>query len=610
MEKHLSVFTFSPLLLAAFGWLSICGLPFADGVTRLAGEIGNAAAIMKMKIFILTILLLAPLAEMQAEDRTADICVYGGTSSGLLAAIAAAKSGRHVLVVEPSRWLGGMTGGGIRVGRDCVYPEDIGTLTKMMLKEDSNLGISNPHHGQAQLRDVWQRLMKEHGIEVLYEHRLKAVQKEGKRIVGIDLEKAPTEKDGCPAAQALPGADTRIAAKVFIDASYEGDLMAKAGVRYAIGRESAHQYGESLGGIRPIKPGQTVEVDPYVKPGDPSSGLLPMISPEPPGNAGDASRHFIAFNFRLNGEDEPIRPPDHFKPENYELLRRIQAAGGKIGWPSDNFNRQTIISGGLLGLQADYPDADWPTRARIWREFIEHVKSLSQITGKPALLNHEDYPDTGGFPHQLYVRMGRRMLGPYIMTQADVECKTQAEDSIGLGYYWVDIYPCRVVALSDGKHVATEGEMFEKIAPHPYRIPYRAITPKEDECTNLLVPVCMSASHVAMASIRMEPTYMIMGESAGIAAVQALEQNVAVQDIDPQRYRKALLDAGQVLEWKGQWDSREEWNKSKPGFDWLFPWIDKNKDGKISESEFLEFRDFKQKNRDWENLIKEDLGNK
>jgi hypothetical protein len=577
---------------------------------------------MKPTLTILAALLLAPLAALQAAERTTEVCVYGGTASGLLSAIAVAKSGRQVLVIEPSRWLGGMIGGGIRPRRDCVYPNDIGGLTKMMLQEDDNLGVDHPHHGQAKLRAVWQRLMQEHQIEVIYEHRLKSVQKTGTRIVRIELEKASPEKDACPAAQALPGMGMSVTAKVFIDASYEGDLMAKAGVRYTIGRESARQYGESLGGIRPIKPEHTVKVDPYVKPGDPSSGLLPMISPEPLGNVGDASRHIIAYNFRLNGEDEPIGLPDHFQPENYALLRRILAAKGKIGWPSDNFNRHTIISGGLLGLQADYPDADWATRSRIWRDFIEHVKSLSQITGQPARLNHEDYPDTGGFPHQLYVRMGRRVLGLYVMTQADVECKTQVEDSIGLAYYPVDIYPCRIVALPDGQHVATEGEMYEKVAPHPYRISYRAIMPKANECANLLVPVCMSASHVAMASIRMEPTYMIMGESAGIAAVQALEQNVAVQAIDAQCYRKALLDAGQILEWnskgfgsgknsssqQNEWNSREEWNKTKPGYEWLFPAIDKDKDGTISAAEYREFQDYKKKHPDWQKRIRGELG--
>lgn len=571
---------------------------------------------MKPTLSFLTALLLAPLAVLHAADRTTEVCVYGGTASGLLSAISVAKSGRQVLVIEPSRWLGGMIGGGIRVKRDCVYPNDIGGLTKMMLNEDANLGVDDAHRGQGKLRAVWLRLMKEHKIEVIYEHRLKSVKKEGLSIVQIELEKAPPEKDGCPAAQALPGEGMSIAAKVFIDASYEGDLMAKAGVRTTSGRESAQQYSESLGGIRPIDANRTIKVDPYMKPDDPSSGLLPMISPEPAGKPGDASRYIIAYNFRLNGKDEPIGPPDHFQPKNYELLRRILTAKADklIGWPSDNFNRQTIISGGLLGPQADYPDADWATRSRIWRDFIEHVKSLSQITGKPARLNHEDYPDTGGFPHQLYVRMGRRMVGPYVMTQADVEGTPTVEDSIGLAKYKVDIYPCRIVAV-DAEHVATEGEMFVEIAPHPFRIPYRAITPKADECANLLVPVCMSASHVAMAAIRMEPTYMIMGESAGIAAVQALEQNVAVQAIDAGKLRKALLDAGQILISKDEsaqsaWNTREEWNKDKPGHEWLFPVIDKDNDGKISAAEYKEFQAFKKKHADWQILLKSGLRGK
>lgn len=558
---------------------------------------------------IIAALLLVPLAVIQANDtRETEVCVYGGTSSGLMAAIAVAKSGRKVLVIEPSRWLGGMTGGGIRPRRDCLYPQDIGGLTKMMLDEDGKLGVKHDHHGQAEIRDIWQRWMKEHNIEVIYEHRLKSVKKEDGKIVEIELENAPPEKDGCPAAKALPDAGMAIKAKVFIDASYEGDLMAKAGVKYTVGRESSAQYGESLGGIRPIKKGQMVNVDPYVKPGDSSSGLLPLISPEPLGNMGDESRHINAYNFRLNGEDEPLGEPENYQPEKYELVRRILAVDeGEIGWPSDNLSRQTIVSGGLLGRQSDYPDADWATRAQIWREFIEHVKSLSKVTGRPALRNYRDYPDTDGFPHHLYVRLGRRMLGPYVATQADLECKTEISDPIGLAYYPVDIYPCRIVAMPDGQHVATEGEMYETISPRPYKISYRSITPKAEECKNLLVPVCMSASHVAMSSIRMEPTYMILGESAGIAAVEALEQNVPVQDIDQKQYRKALIAAGQVLEPgphpQREWDSQDEWNKTNPGQERFFPFIDKNKDGKISVSEHTAFQNYKKKNPDWKSRL-------
>lgn len=549
-----------------------------------------------------------PLEPLMAKDLNTEVCVYGASSSGLLAAIAIAKSNRRVLVIEPSQWLGGMTGGGIRAGRDCDYPNDIGGLTKKILKADAGLGIENAHHGQAETRAIWQKLVKENQIEVIHDHRLKSVKKDGTRIVGIELENAPTEKDGCPAEQALPDRDISVSANLFIDASYEGDLMAQAGVRYTVGRESAKQYEESLGGIRPIKAGQMVKVDPYLKPGDPSSGLLPLITPGPLGNPGDASPHINAYNFRLNGEDEPVAPPDNDPTEKYELVRRILAVEEKkVGWPSDNISRQTIVSGGLLGRQSDYPDGDWATRSQIWREFIEHVKSLSKVTGKPARLNHRDYPETGGFPHQLYVRLGRRMLGPYVMTQADVECKTFVEDSIGLALYAVDIYPCRIIATPDGQHVATEGEMFEKISPHPYRISYRSIIPKADECTNLLVPVCMSASHVAMASIRMEPTYMVMGEAAGIAAVQALEQNAAVQEIDQPRYRQALLDAGQILEWtpsKETWSSREEWNRTKPSHQWLFTAIDNDQDGKISSAEYKDFQSFKAAHKDWEQQLR------
>ena len=543
--------------------------------------------------------------------HTTEICVYGGTSSGLVAAIAIAKTGHKVLVIEPSRWLGGMTGGGIRVRRDCAYPHAIGGLTQQMIVEDINLGVDDPHSGQRQLRDVWLRLVKEHRIEVLYEHRLKSVYKNGTRILQIQLEKAPPQKDGCPIGQASSDEYINLSAQVFIDASYEGDLMAYSGVRYTVGRESVRQYGECLAGVRPIEKRYTLEADPFVKRGDPTSGLLPLISPEPVGNVGDASKYMLAYNFRLNGKGAPIQEPEPFEPERYELLNRMKFK--KIGWPSDNFDRATLVSGGLLGPHADYPEADYATRARIWRDSIEHVKYLSKLTGKPTLLNTEDYPDTDGFPHQLYIRMGRRMISTYVMTQSDVQCLTHVDDSVGLAFYSVDIYPCRLVALADGKHIATEGEVFAHISPTPYRIPYRSIVPKREECENLIVPVCMSASHVAMASIRMEPTYMVMGESAGIAAVKAIEQHSAVQSIDAKDYRKALLAAGQILDKEPtplrppkvlfpdqESVSFEEWSKiASHAWEWVFDFIDQNKDGKLNKGEYETFLDFTKSNPQW-----------
>jgi len=215
-----------------------------------------------------------------------------------------------------------------------------------------------------------------------------------------------------------------------------------------------------------------------------------------------------------------------------------------------NYDRDQMISTGIPGRQSDYPDADWPERAKIWREWIDHVKIMHKITGSTKRLPTGWYPDTGDIPHFLYVRLARRMIGEHVMSQHDLMLQTDVENPIGLGYYMVDIYPCRLIATADGK-VASEGETSILISPGPYQIPYESIVPKKQKCDNLLVPVCMSASHVALASIRMEPTYMIMGEAAGIAAARSLDEKAAVQEIDQKGYRKALLEAGMVLEWDG-----------------------------------------------------------
>ena len=255
------------------------------------------------------------------------------------------------------------------------------------------------------------------------------------------------------------------------------------------------------------------------------------------------------------------------------------------------------------------------------------MKIMHKLTGSKRELLGGEYPDTGDFPHQLYVRLSRRMVGPYVMTQHDLEHKTKIDDSIGLGGGWalkVDIYPCRLVATPDGK-VASEGEVFDGISPGPYPISYRSITPKPEQCSNLLVPVCISASHVALSSIRMQDTYAIMGESAGIAAAQAIDEKCQVQAINRAAYRQSLLNAGQILEWDPSWDnydstagspggvhveafaSVEEWNRKKPGYEWLFPFIDKNGDGKISREEHQAFQDYKKRNENWASTLRSAL---
>lgn len=485
-----------------------------------------------------------------------DLCVYGGTASGVLAAVAAARRGHKVVIVEPSRWLGGMIGGGIRITTDCEHPLHVGGLTREMFLRERMFAVWywNQDGGQLELRQLWKDLTRRCDITVLYEHRLQSVKMRQSRIEHLVLEYAPPELDGAPAARAEREDALRINARVFIDSSYEGDLLAKAGVRYTVGREGRKQYGESLAGVRNVRkfPG----VDPYKRAGDPSSGFLSLIPSEPLGEEGDASRHMIPFNFRYiramqavgGGEAAPV--PGSIDPEHRELVERVYAAG-HLGSCKGNFNRRSLLDGSVPGLQADYPEGDWKTRAKIWQTFIQNDRLVSQVSGVKLGLSPEMYPDTEGWPHQLYVRMARRMIGRYVMTQQDIMLQTEIDDSIGLGYYNVDIYPCRMVVLEDGT-LATEGETWELLSPGPYPISYRALTPEEEECSNLLVSVCISASHVACSSIRMEPVFMIMGESAGIAAALTLERGSSVQGLDGDLLQKALLEAGQILSWDGE----------------------------------------------------------
>jgi hypothetical protein len=508
---------------------------------------------MRSLLFVVVVALcLASGAAEPVQRIEADVCVYGGTASGMMAGIATARAGKSVVVVEPSRWLGGMVGGGLRVAIDCKYPRDIGGLTKMMLEHDAAIGGEGPHEKQWAFRELFKRLASEHGIIVLYEHRLGAVDHANGVIRALRLDYAPPEKDGCPIAEPMTIGAAEVRAKVFIDATYEGDLMAGVGVAFAVGRESRDTYNESLAGVRNPR---VFDLDPYIIPGEPSSGILPMIDPEPMGPLGAASPHTMAYNFRLQfvpaGEGRALGAPADPVAARYALVRRALEIDRKlIGWPNGNYNRGAVISSGIPGRQSDYPNANWRERAAIWREWIEHVKIMHAITGSDAALKPGEYPDSDDFPSQLYIRLARRMLGEYVMTQHDLAHETTIPDSIGLGFYFVDIYPCRLI-VANGK-VATEGETNELVSPGPYPIAYRALTPKRAQCRNLLVSVCVSASHVALASMRMEPTYMIMGEAAGIAAARAIDENAAVQDIDWPHYEAALTEAGQILRWDGQ----------------------------------------------------------
>lgn len=580
---------------------------------------------------------LLPDFTFAGDAADADVCVYGGTASGVAAAMSAADAGAKVIVIEPSRWLGGMSGGGLSA-IDWGNKRAVGGLALKLLIDKDDVGM----------RELYQRELAQRGIPVIYEHRLASVSKEGARIRSITLDFAPPDKFGCPIPKAQTANAKPIAARVFIDCSYEGDLMAKAGVSYTWGRESREEYGESLAGVRPIL--ERYDIDPYVKPGDAKSGLLPLLQDLQIGPEGSADKLTMAYAFRwyLTNKD-PIRveKPDNYDPQRYEIFRRgfqkgvDMRAGRKMhvlgefsdnrGWGIFGANSgRSLWAQSVAGANAGYPDGDWAERSRIWREQMDFVRGMYHFLRTDPSVPQEMrekaettgfkrgiFDDTDGWPHQFYVRQARRMKSAYVVTQKDLEGAVTVEDSIGLGSYGVDDWPYATIAHEGG--IAISGGEFSILKANPkhngiHKIPYRAITPKQSECENLLVPVCCSASHIAMTSIRMEPVWITLGQSAGIAAAHALKQNVAVQAIAFPRYREALLAAGQVLELteaqQGEWTSQAEWNKAKPGYEWVFPAIDKDHDGKVSAAEYKEFQIFKQKHADWKERLKDQIGSK
>ncbi len=503
-----------------------------------------------------------------------DVCVYGGTPAGCVAAMAAHQEGASVVLIEPSRWLGGMLGAGIKPRQDCPIPAAVGGLTR-----DAVFGFGDHPRDVVRAFHAW---IAAAGIAVVAERRVRAVTRAGNRVTTIHLETSPPDRWGVPLASCESAPDADIRAAVFIDASYEGDLMALAGVPYRTGRESRDAHGEPLAGVQPVT--NWTPIDPYVQPGDPTSGLLPLLEPDHGRPIGAADGYTQAYNFRLYVTTEPARraeldPPDTYSPGDYELVRRyvehrsddLDALRGVFpGWLNSgdyNYQRASLISNAPLGLSRPYQDGDWDTRSRLWRQHIDYLRGLHHfLSTDPAVparfraetaahgLDASAFPDTDGWPPQLYVRAARRLRGNYTITQADVLNRTEPHDGIGLALFGVDVYPVRRIPYRhpEGGHlgVATEGDMF--IGGHlgtgrPYPVPYRAITPQRSDCGNVLVPVCLSATHIGYAATRMEPVFCVLGESAGVAAVQSLRQQRDVQELDIPTLQDRLADRGQVI---------------------------------------------------------------
>jgi len=506
-------------------------------------------------------------AEPVVADREADVVVYGATAAGLTAAIQARRMDASVVVVEASTHVGGMTTGGLS-SSDVGNAGAIGGLSsEFYARVGKAYGRQERifHFEPKVAAAVFDAWLREAGVEVVTGEPL-------------DLEKGVVVKDGRITA-IVTESGRRFRGRMFVDASFEGDLMAGAGVRSTVGREPESQYGESLAGIRrgDRKPRPhytqgdkdhfTTAVDPYVTPGDPASGLLPWVKrldlAALVNGAGDAGVQ--AYNYRLCVTDDPANLIPFEKPEGYreldhELLLRVCESGDhrlpilihKLPNRKFDWNSMHAVGTDLPGASWAYPEAGHAERRRIAAEHALYAKgvmwtlahhprvpeSIRRVVSKHGWCRDE-FIATGGFPPQLYVREGRRMLADAVVTQGVCMGKEPCEDPVALGSFGLDSHAVQYF-VNEAGHVHREG-VFWLVPPKPYGISWRAIRPKRAECTNLLVPSCVSASHAAYGSLRMEPVYMALGQAAGTAAVLAIEANAAVQDVPYAVLRQRLV---------------------------------------------------------------------
>jgi hypothetical protein len=483
------------------------------------------------------------------KTEKVDICVYGGTASGVVAAYSAARLGKSVILIEPGKYLGGMTTGGLG-STDFGNKDAVSGLSRLFYQRIGR------HYGKEEqwlfppsvATEEINRFIRDGNVRVVYQRRIVNVAKEGTRIRSISLESSAGDR---PLLQ--------ISAGQFIDCTYEGDLMAKADVSYFCGREDNKDFDETLNGFQIRNYHQFPDsIDPYKVKGDPSSGLLWGIGDRQAVETGTGDKSIQAYNFRLCLTDDPAIKRDFERPEgydstHYELFLRLiekmpQEARLFLGLskfdvcPKFDVNNNGPFSTDMIGMNHDYPEADYKTREKIWNDHVAYTKGLLYFFTHderipPALREQfnalgwakDEFTDNDNFPTQLYIREARRLNGEYVMTQHDCQGRRVADDGIGMAAYTMDSHNCNRLVVNG--MVKNEGDVQVGGFP-PYPISYRSITPKRTECTNLLVPVCISSTHIAYGSIRMEPVFMVLGQSAAVAASLALDKNIAVQEID------------------------------------------------------------------------------
>ena len=545
-------------------------------------------------LFRLTLAALAAACTLPAATRRADIVIYGCTSGAMAAAIQAKRMGKSVIVVCPEQHLGGLTAGGLgwtdsgnkaviggvsrefyhRVWRHYEQPS---SWRWQKREEYGNKGQGTEALDKAG-RTMW--IFEPHAAEQVYEQWIKELKIPVYRNAWLDRAAQGVTMQGSRiAAIRMLNGDT-YNAKMFLDATYEGDLMAGAHVDYHVGREASRTYGEKWAGVqtgvlhhRHHFGAVQQPISPYVIPGDPRSGVLPRISAEPPGEFGAADKKLQAYCFRtcltrVAANRVPFPQPPGYDAKEYELMVRIFDAGWRETFqkfdPTPNgktdTNNHGPFSSDNIGRNWDYPEASYERRRQIIQEHENYQKGwLYFVANDPRVpavvrqemaqwgLSKDEFTSTGNWPHQIYVREARRMVGRFVMTENELTKQRPTPEPVGMGSYSIDSHNIQRYITPAG-YVQNEGDIGVS-TNGPYQISYGALVPKKGQAENLLVPVCLSSSHIAYGSIRMEPVFMILGQSAATAAALAIDGHLAVQDVPYEALRKRLVADGQVLEY-------------------------------------------------------------
>lgn len=494
--------------------------------------------------------------EKRQQHYKQDVLIYGATPAGITAAITLKKKGHDVRIAECSRFVGGMTTSGLGA-TDLGAEQAIGGLAKQFYDEIAHhyrieKCVRFEPHVAERIFKTW---LEEHEIDIQTEQFIESALIENRQIQQIVMT------DG-----------TTYEARQFIDASYEGDLLAHAGVEYIVGREASTVYKEIYNGVQFGTQHHKFEsfIEPYIEEGNPASGLLYGISDEiVKEHNGEGDHRIQAYNFRMcltKEQKVPLPKPNGYERNHYALLLRYIKAGH---WDAmklhtslmngkTDLNNHGAFSTDFIGMNYAFPDADYEIREKIYQQHVTYVAGLLYFLANdeevPLVIREEvsqwglaadEFTDTGNWPRQLYIREARRMLGEYVMTEHNALQRVICEQPIAIASFHMDSHNCRRVVVNG--RVMNEGDI--QVPVKPFMIDLRSLLPKKEHCTNLIVPVCLSASHIAYGSIRMEPVFMMLGQGAGTVASVALQKGKPVQDISYEQVKQQLIEQGQVVEW-------------------------------------------------------------